>query len=291
MRAEERSGTDTLAAMPATGRDAAADTFDRNGDAWAAWQQTPWAQLRYRLVARTLRTALDRLPGPCRVLDAGGGDGADSIPLAAAGHRVTILDQSAPLLARAAEAADAAGATERVETVQADLGRLAASGRLGPGVGSGFDLVLCHNVLHYLADPSGAIRLLVGAARPGGVLSLLSPNPAMDVLAAAVRDTDPEAALDLLDAPTIRSQTFDHEMQRLEPEAVEAELVGAGCRVTHRFGLRSVMDLIADNELKHDPEFAASLERLELELSTREPYRRIAKFWQLLAVREPPGDF
>jgi S-adenosylmethionine-dependent methyltransferase len=81
------------------------------------------------------------------------------------------------------------------------------------------------------------------------------------------------------------SVTFDHEMRRLEADMVEETLVACGCEVTHRFGIRCVSDLIADDDLKSDPAFAADLERLELELCDREPYLRVGKFWQLVARR------
>jgi len=258
-----------------------AGVFDEHAGAWAAWQETPWARLRYRLVARTLAGALDRLGGggqgrACRVLDVGGGDGADSLPLAEQGHEVTILDYAEGLLARAGERAAAGGLT--VRTIHADLAAAPPDG---------FDLVLCHNMLHYLpdADLPDAVRRLVAAARPGGMLSVLAPNPAMDVFATAVRRTDPAGAAALLDAPTIRSETFDHEMGRLDAGTVEALLVADGCTVERRYGIRCVTDLIADDDLKHDPAFFADLERLEFALCDLEPYRRMARFWQLVVTR------
>jgi S-adenosylmethionine-dependent methyltransferase len=263
-------------------RDARAEVFERRTEAWVVWQTTPWGRLRYRLVARTLGTALERLGAPCRVLDAGGGDGADSLLLAGQGHDVTILDHAGALLARAAAAA--AGLAGRVRTVRADLDEPTSLDLVGT---AGFDLVLCHNVLHYLADVPATVDRLVRMVRPGGVLSLLAPNPAMDVLAMAIRRTSPADALALLDAGTVRSETFDRDMRRLDASSVEPALISSGCWVSHRFGIRCVIDLIADDELKSDPTFFADLERLELELCDREPYRQTARFWQVLAVRGP----
>jgi S-adenosylmethionine-dependent methyltransferase len=263
-----------------------AEAFDPHVAKWAEWQVSPWGRLRYRLVAHTLDQAMSPLGARCHVLDVGGGDGADSVRLAEAGHSVTILDHSEPLLRRAHAAAEAAGVAERVRTVHADITCLSESGALGAAEGADrFDLVLCHNVLHYLTAEEEIIRRIVGMIRLGGVLSLLAPNPAMDVLGVAVRDTDPAAAYAVIDAPTVRSVTFDQEMHRLEPAAVDAMLGTYGCEVTHRFGIRCVSDLIANNELKADPQFSIDLERLELELLHREPYWRIARFWQLVARR------
>ncbi|MEV5569984.1 methyltransferase domain-containing protein [Spirillospora sp. NPDC052269] len=257
--------------------DAAA--FDERADAWDRWREAPWNRLRYRLVAHTLARAADVTGGlPLRVLDVGGGDGGDALPLAGLGHHVTVLDHSPALLDRAERAAADAGLGDRVRTVRGDLDDVTS---LGPA----FDLVLCHNVLHYRAKLAGSVSVVAGAARPNGVVSLLSPNPAMDVLSRAVRLTDPDAALAVLDAPVLRSETFGREMRQVEPDDAARFLGAAGCVVTHRFGIRCVTDLIADDELKHDPVFAERLERLELALCDREPYLRTARFWHLVARR------
>ena len=63
-------------------------------DAWRAYAATPWGRIRYAVVEETLRRETARLGAGLRILDVGGGDGRDAIPLARRGHRVTILDRS-----------------------------------------------------------------------------------------------------------------------------------------------------------------------------------------------------
>ena len=111
----------------------------------------------------------------------------------------------------------------------------------------------------------------------------MAPNPAMDVLAAAVRRLDPVRARDVLDSPTVHGETFDHPMRRLEAAEVEQALAEAGGAVERRFGVRCLMDLIADDGIKADPDFYRRLLELELLLCEREPYWRTARFWQLTA--------
>lgn len=259
---------------------AAAGVFgDRSGE-WASWQASPWGRLRYAVVRETTARAIAALPRPLRVIDVGGGDGADSVPLAEDGHEVTVLDFAPELLAQAQQAAQSRGVADRVRVVRADLDELDAA----DGTGT-FDVVLCHNVLHYRADVPATVRFLAALVRPGGVLSVMAPNPAMDVLSAAVRRQDPAGALAVLDSPTVHSETFDHPMRRLEAADVEQALTDAGCTVDHRFGIRCVMDLIADDERKSEPDFYAQLLELELLLCEREPYWRTARFWQLTARR------
>lgn len=236
-------------------------------------------------MAATTRRALAGLAGPLRVLDVGGGDGADSLPLARQGHDVTVFDFSAELLDRAASAATAAEVADRMHVVCADIDDLGATVLSGRRTTGAFDAVLCHNVLHYRDDVPATVAAVVAVLRMGGVVSFMAPNPAMDVLSAAIRRVDPVRARAVLDSPTVHGETFDHDMRRLEFGTVEAALDAASCDVEHRFGIRCVMDLIADEEIKRDPGFYRKLEALELQLCDREPFWRTARFWQLTARR------
>ncbi|MFC6090027.1 class I SAM-dependent methyltransferase [Saccharothrix lopnurensis] len=258
--------------------------FDRAADDWLAWQQTPWARVYYALVRHVL-AALPEVPGrSLNVLDVGGANGVDSLPLLVAGHRVTVLDFSPVLLAEAVAAAERAGADgDRLRVEHRDVGDPRPLPL--PADATGWDLVLCHNVLHYRDDPAELVGRLVAVTRPGGALSLIAPNPAMDVLAAAIRDGDPRQGLEMLEAPTRRSVTIGEPMHRLERASVEAAVRDAGAVVTDRFGLRTVIDLVTDDELKRDPEWLRQTTELELALCSRAPYRDIARFWQLICRR------
>lgn len=258
-------------------------TFDTHLDSWAAYQTSPWGRIRYRVVAETIvRTCRTLGDGPLRVLDVGGGDGGDAGPLVAAGHDVTVVDPSAALLARAVAAGD--GSPGNLRVVEATLDEL-------PTLGLGrFDLVVCHNLLQYLPDTDAAVATLADAVRPSGALSLMSPNPPAEVLAAAIRRADLAAATELLTAPVIRSETFEHDMRRIDADEAVAALATASFTDVTRYGIRCVTDFLADDERKAEPAFYAQLESLELALCDREPYVRTARFWQLVARRPWSGS-
>ncbi|ROS23929.1 methyltransferase domain-containing protein [Cellulomonas sp. PhB150] len=246
--------------------------FDEHLDAWRTWQESPWGRIRYRVVAETLaRTCAALGSGRLRVLDVGGGDGADSAPLAAAGHDVTVLDRSTDLLEQAA--------SRGLATIRADLGDL---GSLGLGA---FDLVLCHNVVQHLPSTPLAVEALAGAVATSGAISLMAPNPTAEVLVAAIRRADLAEATALLDAPTIRTVTFEHDVRRVEADEAIAALAGAGFGAVTQYGVRCVTDYLTDDERKGDPAFYAELEALELVLCDREPYLRTARMWQVVATR------
>lgn len=262
---------------------AGTDVFDDHLAAWAAWQQAPWGRVRYRVVQETLRRTCTSLgERPLRVLDVGGGDGGDALPLARSGHEVLVLDHSAPLLDQARDGARRAGVEERFGTLRGDLADLP---RLGLG---DFDLVVCHNVVHYRDDTAATVEVLAGAVADGGAISLMAPNPPAEVLTAAIRREDLHEATDLLSATTLWTRTFEHPVRRVTAEEAETALRDLGFSEQTRYGIRCVTDFITDDERKSEPAFYADLEALELALCDREPFLRTARMWQLVARRLAP---
>lgn len=247
-------------------------------ESWAAWQSTPWARLRYRVMSENLTACLGGPDGPpLRVLDVGGADGADSVPLAASGHFVTVLDRSPSLLARARDRAAALGVN--AVTVEGDLDDLPRLG-LEP-----FDAVLCHNVLQYHPEPERAVAVISAQVGPQGLVSVMCPNPSGDVLDAAIRMEDPALARTLIGAGTKESVTFATAMNRLESAGVHELLVSNGFDAVTQYGVLAVTSYIANNDRKYEPEFYDALEQLELMLSDVEPYLRTARFWHLVGRR------
>jgi S-adenosylmethionine-dependent methyltransferase len=260
-----------------------ADIFDQHLASWQDWCASPWGRIRFAVVAETLGrqvAALQEANGgqPLRVLDVGGGDGRDSRPLAAAGHDVTILDTSAGMLGVARAEAEESGLADRVRLVEGSLDDLPSL------AGDGYDLVLCHFVLQYRPAGTSDLALLGGALRPGGRLSLVAPNPAGAVLGALVR-RGPAAALEELARETSEAVTFEHEVRKIDPDAMAADLASVGLGVVARYGARCANDLLADDGPKHDAAYLEDLLRLELALCDREPFLRSGMVWQLVAER------
>lgn len=258
---------------------AQAGVFDDHLEQWRSYRQQPWAKIRYAVVASVLDRHLEPMVGPLRILDVAGGDGADSIRLAELGHNVTIVDFSAAMLAAAQESAEQAGVQSRLTTFEARFDDLVELGL------ADFDAVLCHFVIQYVDDVAGAVAAAAAAARTGGLVSLIAPNPASSVLSAAIRDLDFDEAEQLISSSTRRAATFDQPVAAIEPTTGQDYLRDAGCEVVGRYGARALIDFIADDAAKRTPETYAALERLELALCDRSPYRDIAALWHLVAVR------
>ncbi|TQL68321.1 S-adenosylmethionine-dependent methyltransferase [Nocardioides albertanoniae] len=254
------------------------DVFSDRLAQWRDYTATPWARIRYTVVEEILRGQCAELGERLRILDVGGGDGMDALPLALAGHEVTILDPSESWLGEAKRRAGEAGTA--VTTIVGGL-----DDNIDGGLPGGeWDLVLCHFVLQYRPADAGDVRRLAAAVRPGGRVSVMVPNPASMVLRELVTG-GPEAALTELRAETRHAQTFDHDVRKIAMPDLEAELAAAGLRLTGRFGTRIANDLLTDNEPKHDPAYFDRLLELERELCDQEPFVRIAGMYQLLAEK------
>ena len=124
--------------------------------------------------------------------------------------------------------------------------------------------------------------MIAAQVRPGGLVSLICPNPCGDVLDAAIRMADPTQALEMLSAKTRDSVTFGAATTRIEADQVAGLLTDHQIEIKERYGILSVTTYIADNDRKHDPAFYAALEALEVALCDRKPYSDTARFWQLV---------
>lgn len=236
----------------------------------------PW----YRLTRRQIGAGLaQHLSGrKLRILDAGGGNGLDSLPLAAQGHDVLIVDYSAAMLADAQTQAATRGLQGQLQVQQAEL-----SGIDELLKGETFDAVLCHNVIQYLDDAPALLRQLAAALRPGGLLSLVSMNRYSAVYAALLLRNDVKAARAGIGAHAAHTVIFDAPLIVYSAAEAAAMLAQAGLAVTADYGLLCITAYWREDERKHDPAVYAQLEELELALMDQEPYKSLARSFQVIA--------
>jgi S-adenosylmethionine-dependent methyltransferase len=245
--------------------------------------QTPTRTFQPHVTARTaavwavLRRELERHGGrELAVLDVGGGTGGFAVPLAQAGHRVTVVDASPDALAALTRRAADAGVGGRVRAVQGDGDALA--GLVEP---DSVDLILCHAVLEVVDDPAKVVEAVAATLRPGGAASVLVASRAAAVLARAVNGHLDQAAALLAD-PDGHVPGRDTLRRRYDAETAAALLRAAGLAVEEVHGVRVLIDLLPAAVVEADP---VTLLDLELAASSRPPFRDMAAQLHLFARR------
>ena len=163
-----------------------------------------------------------RLGRPLEVLDLGGGTGGVAVPLAEAGHHVTVVDPSPDALASLGRRAHEAGIVDRITAVQGDgdsLGAVLAGRRV--------DLACCHGTLEFVDDPAATLHAIAEALGEGGVLSLLVSGRLSVVFAKAIAGEYGQARAALVD-PSGRWGSTDPLPRRFDVEQLETLLADAG---------------------------------------------------------------
>jgi len=211
------------------------------------------------------------------VLDVGGGSGVFAVPLAAAGHRLTVVDPSPDSLAALSRRAAEHGLSQRVVARQGDVDELPAL-----GLGTSFHLVLCHSVLEIVDDPERALSVVAACLRPGGHLSLLVANRCAAVLARALAGRSDEAVRCAAD-PAGRWGPSDAMRRRFDRAALAELVAGCGLELVQLHGVRVLADLVPASATESEPGAAEAFLQLERELSGREPFRDLATQLHVLA--------
>jgi SAM-dependent methyltransferase len=232
--------------------------------------------VRQQVVAHQLR---DHLPGPgeraLRVLDAGCGQGTQALQLARLGHTVLGVDVSERLLqvARDAAARETRDVRRRLTFEHADLLCL------GPRSAGRFDLICCHGVLMYLPSLHEALTALVAAARPNGLISILTRNQAALAMRAGM-SRDWSGALESFDAHTYTNRLGIEDVRAHDPAEVRRALVDHGADTIAWYGVR----LFCDHWPRSDPPpDVDALIAAEREAGRRDPYRALAALTHTVA--------
>jgi SAM-dependent methyltransferase len=235
--------------------------------------------VRQELVARQLREHLSPPDesGAARIVDVGCGQGTQAIRLAAAGYQVTGIDRSAELLDHAWRTADAEPEVvqRRLRWQRGELFDFAAAHA------SEWDLVCCHGVVMYLPSLPDAVRALVGLARPGGLVSILTRNqPGIAMRAGMSRRW--ADAVHGFDADRYTNRLGLADVRADRPEAVQAALSAVGAETVGWYGVRLFTDHWDDEDIPADLD---ALLDTEEQAGRRDPYRRLTALTHTLARR------
>ena len=214
---------------------------------------------------------------PLRILDVGAGLAQIAIELASQGHALVINDISANMLEKA---------QANAESVEKDLDirwyicpYQALEEKLASNTEK-FDLIMCHALLEWLAEPAAVMNFFDKHLSANGALSLCFYNPASFDYRNLIMGN-----FNLLDnseykADNEKSLTPNHPVAK---EEVESWLRAHEYQTILASGLRVFHDYAPLKRGGHnDPD---AVIRMELRYSQLEPYKWLGRYLHILATR------
>ncbi len=258
---------------------------DRIFDGWAERfhhriyaADNPKGQIRQHILRRDLQSHVFAGSGKhLDIIDIGGGLGQMAIWLARWGHRVVLSEPSADMLEQAVKNA----AEAKVETLQFEQYSLQTL----PGhFYKSFDLVICHAVLEWMAEPRTAVAQLKSLMRDNASLSLMFYN----------RHSARMRSLIVGDFIRANSNHLAGDGEKrlapispLDPMEVADWIMEQSLRIQHWSGIRCFYDyMLPDVRLKAD---IKDVLHTEANLSTRQPWRQIARYQHLICKKSTPA--
>jgi S-adenosylmethionine-dependent methyltransferase len=255
------------------------DRFRSGADKYAAYVETPDGRLRLDLAFANLQEFLPQATRSLLALDVGGGTGAMAVRLARLGFHVTLLDESLPMLDLAKRAAQEAGVPEKIALTQGDAAQLPDLFPTGS-----FDVILCHNILEYVDDPSAVLHSAARTLRDSSsIISILVRNQAGDVLKAAIKDGDLAATENNLTAEWGHESLYGGVVRLFTAQSLRAMLLESSLAVTAERGVRVVSDYLPAS-ISRSEEYDRILE-LERKLGRRPEFAAVARYTHCLAHR------
>jgi S-adenosylmethionine-dependent methyltransferase len=258
--------------------------FQNSAQDYASYLESPEGRLRIDLVFENLREFLHQPQANKSLfaLDVGAGTGATAVRLAQLGFHVTLLDSSQAMLDIARLTAKKIGVTNRVTFVEGDAGHLTSL------FSASFDVVLCHNVLEFVDDPTivlrDASRLLRDAS---GVLSVVVRNQAGEVFKAAILAGNLAAAEANLTSEWGSEPLYGGKVRLFTPSGLQAMLNTVSLAVIAKRGVRVIADYLPERISRSD-EYPRILD-LEKMLSSRPEYAAVARYTHFLVRRTESG--
>lgn len=237
--------------------------------------------IRLAVLERDFREQVPFLPfghtpteKPLRILDAGGGQGQFSLQFAKAGHSVIICDISAEMLTLAEQAVVENHLTEQVQFIHCAIQDL--SQHLSAD-DCQFDIVLCHAVLEWVANPSQLLACVQQFVRVNGFLSLTFYNLHSLIYKNLLRTNFKK--IQERDFGGARGSLTP--INPLYPEQVFEWMKSLPLHILTTSGIRVFHDYIFNEaHRERDP---VSVVALELELSRQLPYQLLGRYIHVLA--------
>lgn len=251
--------------------------FESDAARYAAYLETPEGRLRLDLVFANLQKFLPDAKASLRALDLGCGTGATAVCLARLGIHVTLLDGSPSMLNIAERTTSEAGVADKISLMRSDA---AQSGNLFQS--GSFDLILCHNLLEYVAEPAVVLRHAARLMRNSASLfSVLVRNQAGEVLKAVVQAGDLAEAENVLTSEWGHESLYGGRVRLFTLDKLRKMLEAASFRVIAERGVRVITDYLPP-QVRRDEQYERIFE-IECKLGNRTEFAGVARYIHCLA--------
>ncbi len=246
---------------------------------WKQEQQSLKAHIRYEL---SMQNLLSHLPEGkvLRALDAGGGNGIDSLRLAKIGYPVDLVDTSMSMLHDLQAMAEQSGMENTVTTHSFDIREIQK--KFPP---DSFDLLLCHNVIQYSDDWEDLLCSMLTPLAGGGYFSLITRNKHAVPYDAAIDDYELDELPALLDEPHGKSGVFDADISFFTTRFLSHWLETRGMKVVADYGVFCLYNHHSVVASYDNHGSSNKLETLERHLGKQSPYKDTARYIQIIAQK------
>src|SRR5262249_24077515 len=147
-----------------------------------------------------------------------------------------------------------------------------------------FDLIICHNALEFVDDPSSVLCSAAGVLRSrSGMISVLVRNQPGEVLKAALVSGDLAEAERDLTAEWGNESLYGGKVRLFTGERLKAMLADASLEVIGERGVRVLSDYLPP-QISRNNEYERIL-KLERKLGARPEFAAIARYTHFLAHR------
>lgn len=142
-----------------------------------------------------------------------------------------------------------------------------------------FDMIICHNVLEYVADREEIVNEFARVLKPDGKIPIVKHNRAGRVMQMVVLLNDFEHAHSLLDGNDGMASKFgairyyeDSDIEKWCPRL----------KISKTLGMRTFWDMQQNQELHNDTDWQDKMVEIEMRVSDMDGYQDIAFFHHLL---------